>query len=94
MATGFAQKRGLTPYQMDERVFRTTAGLGSVPLFVQSHGDQKMSERIMGLLLVSATLGLTGVVWVSRVRFARRFHAALDAYAELETVRERSKTHA
>jgi hypothetical protein len=40
------------------------------------------------LLLIGAALGLTGVVWVSRARAARRFNAALDAYAEREIGRE------
>jgi hypothetical protein len=48
----------------------------------------------MELLLISAACGLTGMVWVSRVRFARRFNAAIDAYAELETIRESRKTRA
>jgi hypothetical protein len=48
----------------------------------------------MELLLISAACGLTGMVWVSRVRFARRFNAAIDAYAELETSRERHMTRA
>ena len=42
----------------------------------------------MELLLISAAVGLTGAVWVSRARFARRFNAALAAYAELEMKRE------
>lgn len=46
----------------------------------------------MELLLISAAFGLTGMVWVSRVRFARRFNAALDAYTELEAIRERRMT--
>lgn len=48
----------------------------------------------MELLLISAAFGLTGMVWVSRVRFARRFSAALDVYTELEAIRERRMAHA
>jgi hypothetical protein len=40
------------------------------------------------LLLIGAALGLSGIVWVSRVRSARRFNAAVDAYAEREISRE------
>ncbi len=42
----------------------------------------------MELLLISAALGLTGAMWVSRSRFTRRFNAAIEAYAELEMLRE------
>lgn len=50
------------------------------------------TERAMQLLLMSAAIGLTGIFWVSRVSFSRRFNAALDAYAELEANRERAGT--
>jgi hypothetical protein len=55
---------------------------------VQLENWQLEMESTMELLLISAALGLTGAVWASRVRFSRRFNAALDAYAELESVRE------
>ncbi len=46
----------------------------------------------MELILIGAAFGLTGIVWVSRERFNRRFNSALDAYAELEINRERPRT--
>src|SRR5580658_1343115 len=48
-------------------------------------------ETIMGLWIIGAALSLLGIVVVSRVRSSRRLHAALNAYAELETVREPRK---
>jgi hypothetical protein len=38
----------------------------------------------MELLLIGTVCCLTGMAWISRVRFNRRFNAALDAYAERE----------
>lgn len=41
-------------------------------------------------LLVGALLGLTaglGIIWFARVRVARRWNAAVDAYAEREIAR-------
>jgi hypothetical protein len=43
----------------------------------------------MELFLIGTALGLTGIVWASRARFARRFNAALDAYSEREILRQR-----
>jgi hypothetical protein len=40
------------------------------------------------LLLMGAAFGLMGIVWVSRARFARRFKAAIDVYAERQISRE------
>jgi hypothetical protein len=48
-------------------------------------------ETIMGLLIIGAALSLSGIVVISRVRSSRRLHAALDAYAELESLREPRK---
>jgi hypothetical protein len=50
------------------------------------------SEWTMEMILIGAAFGLTGIVWVSRERFNRRFNSALDAYAELEINRERPRT--
>jgi hypothetical protein len=43
----------------------------------------------MELVLIGAALGLTGIVWASRARYARRFNAALDAYTRREILRQR-----
>jgi hypothetical protein len=47
-------------------------------------------QRLLGAaaLLLTATLGTVGL---SRVRVARRFIAAVNAYAEREIARERSR---
>ena len=42
----------------------------------------------MELFLIGTALGLLGIVWVSRVRSARRLNAAVDAYAKREISRE------
>jgi hypothetical protein len=44
----------------------------------------------MGATAVALT-AILGIVWLSRVRAARRFNAALDAYAEREIERERRR---
>jgi hypothetical protein len=43
----------------------------------------------MELVLIGTALGLTGIVWVSRAHYGRRFNAALDAYTKQEILRQR-----
>jgi hypothetical protein len=51
----------------------------------------------VAVLSGAAALGLTavlGTVWLSRARAARRFTAAVDAYAEREICRQRRRKKA
>jgi hypothetical protein len=50
--------------------------------------DDFDTEQAVELLLIGAAFGLMGMVWVSRVRFAGRFKAAIDVYAERQISRE------
>lgn len=62
---------------------------GAVGLwFWLTHGNDV--ERLLGAaaFFLTATLGTVGL---SRARAARRFHAAVDAYAEREIDRERGR---
>jgi hypothetical protein len=75
-----------------DRVKRRTDALPRVSLLelCGAKGRFRRWESTVELLLVGAALGLTGVVWASRARFARRFNAALNSYADREISRERS----
>src|SRR5262249_36771886 len=68
---------------------RTPTSLGAVGLwFLPAHGDG------VAVLLGAAALVLTailGIVWLSRARAARRFNAAVDAYADGEIDRARRR---
>jgi hypothetical protein len=80
-------------FEKDRGKPKTGLSRSEEPRRASWHGAQRerqleMDWWTMELLLISAALGLTGAMWVSRSRFTRRFNAALDAYAELEMVRE------
>lgn len=63
------------------------AGLG----LWQTLGGHATLPLAVGLLVLAAALG---VFWLYRVRAARRFVAALDAYAERELARAERRPHA
>src|SRR5262245_55997694 len=64
--------------------------LGAVGFwFWLAHADGVAALLGAAALVLTATLG---IVWLSRARAARRFNAALDAYAEREIDRERRRS--
>jgi hypothetical protein len=56
----------------------------------QAHGANVPLGPAVGLLALTVVLG---VVWLYRVRAARRLFAALDAYAERELARAERRLH-
>jgi hypothetical protein len=51
-----------------------------------------VENNVVEVLVGAGVLVLTtilGMVWIARARAARRFYAAVDAYAEREIARER-----
>jgi hypothetical protein len=67
----------------------TAAGAVGLGLW-QAGGTPLLLWPAVGLLVLMAVLG---VVWLSRVRSARRLFAALDAYAERESARAERRRH-
>ena len=61
--------------------------LGAAGLWFWLRPEHSVAEMLgaAGLVLTA----ILGIVWLSRARAARRFNAALDAYAEREIDRER-----
>ena len=55
----------------------------------QTHGGYGPLGLVVGLLALGAALG---VVWLYRIRAARRLYAAWDAYAEKELARAERRT--
>jgi hypothetical protein len=79
-------------FEKDRGQPKTGLSRSKEPRRASWHGAQRerqlgMEWWTMELLLISAALGLTGAMWVSRTRFTRRLNAALEAYAELEMLR-------
>src|SRR5262245_24621619 len=56
----------------------------------QTHDSYVLLGLAIGLVALTAALG---VVWLYRVRAARRLFAALDAYAEKEATRAGRRPH-
>ena len=67
------------------------AATGAAGLWLwYTHGAYVPLGAAVGLLALTAALG---VVWLYRVRAARRLFAALDAYAEKESARAERRPH-
>jgi hypothetical protein len=67
------------------------AAAGAAGLWLwQTPGTDVPVWPAVGLLAPTAALG---VVWLSRIRAARRLFAALDAYAEKEVARAERQPH-
>jgi hypothetical protein len=63
--------------------------IGEVGLwFWLTHGHGVAGQLVAAALVLAGTLG---IVWLSRARAARRFKAAVEAYAEREIDRERRR---
>jgi hypothetical protein len=66
------------------------AAAGAAGLWLwQTHGADVPRWPAAGLLALAAL----GVVWLYRIRAARRLFAALDAYAEKEVARAERRPH-
>jgi hypothetical protein len=68
----------------------SVASLGAVGLWLSLVNGNEVAT-VLGAATVVMTAILV-IVWHSRARAARRFHAAVNAYAEREIDRERRRT--